>query len=176
MVEGFRLEKKYQENIFKTLDQVGSKFREIGLESVLDFKDDPLEFFMHSGLDEEVYNWIIKFEENYQGFQQSFKRFATKILKRLTQGIKDCDICKMEVMFMAWVVRSALRNSSRSYAELEEAFLNLFMNSPLFAGTTILGGALTDFIARRIGIDWRPHKLAQLVCYKLGICPHPNSG
>ncbi|MGV3609421.1 MAG: hypothetical protein ACO1N0_00620 [Fluviicola sp.] len=176
MAEAFRISEEDQENIYKVLNQVRSDLELKPFETLQRIAESPISFFKEAGMSQTIQGWFYKFPTLFRGFQRSMRSLSLKLLNRLKKSFNDCAQCIIAVVFMLWVVRTALRNESQTYADFDDAFIEVLDKS--WVGKVILGSGfipkgLIDPIVKTIGFDWRPQKIAQYICFKVGICPNP---
>jgi hypothetical protein len=175
MAETFRISEENQENISNTIDFIRSEMESNSYETLNRIIENPISYFRKAGMNQTIRKWFNKFP-NLIGFQRSMRSAARKMLERMKNAFNDCQQCIIGILYMLWVIRAALRYENQDYANFEDAFVELLEKS--WIGMIILGSGLLvkgviEPIARTFGFDWRPQKIAQYICFKIGICPNP---
>ncbi|MNJ84968.1 hypothetical protein D3C87_24320 [compost metagenome] len=176
MADTFHFSEKDRNNIFDTLNYTRDKIESNSLETLERIANDPVSFFLEAGMNQTIKNWFFKIPGLLKGFRISMKSLANNILDRLKNTFHDCQQCIIAMLYMLWVVRAALRNKCESYANFEDAFIELLKDSwigQIILGSGLLAKGLIDPITKVLRFDWRPQRLAQYICYKVGICPNP---
>lgn len=175
MTERFRFSDEDLENINNVLNFVRSDINDNRFETLQRIAKNPFSFFKEAGLNDTILRWFYKIPSLIRGFQRSMRSMALKLLDRMKKSFNDCAQCIIAILFMLWVVRAALRNESEGYANFEDSFLDLLGKTWLgmIIGSAFFGDGLIDPIVKTLCFDWRPQKIAQYICFKVGICPNP---